>query len=201
VSARRARPRGFTLVEVLIVLVLTSLITLTLFSAFRTGIKAWRTAEDHLQRVEGARQLLNVMHRHLLQAAPVILLFPDRTEFAFSGTAYSLRYVAPLSMSAGSELYVIELFSGEGGSPGVWGSFVPYTPEGMDPASADAEASLISEDLRLSFLFYGATDESGEEIGWTDSWIGRAAFPQLVRISFTGGRHAMPPVVMRVGAG
>ena len=65
--ASRAGARGFTLVEVLIVLVLTSLVTLTLFSAFRTGIKAWRTAEDHLQRVEGARQLLNVLHRHLFQ--------------------------------------------------------------------------------------------------------------------------------------
>ena len=71
----------------------------------------------------------------------------------------------------------------------------------LDQASTDAEASLISEDLRLSFLYYGATDESGEETGWTDSWIGRTAFPQLVRISFTGGRSAMPPVVMRVGAG
>lgn len=200
-NACPARARGFTLVEVLIVLVLTSLITLTLFSAFRTGIKSWRTAEDHLQRVEGARQLLNVVHRHLFQVSPVVLMFPDRTEFAFSGTASSLRYVAPLSMSAGGELYVVELFSDEGGSPGVWGRFVPYSPQGMDEASTDTEASLISEDMVISFQYYGATDASGEEIGWGDSWAGRPEFPQLVRISFTGGRHAMPPVVMRVGAG
>ncbi len=197
--ASRAGARGFTLVEVLIVLVLTSLVTLTLFSAFRTGIKAWRTAEDHLQRVEGARQLLNVLHRHLFQVSPVILVLPDRTEFSFSGTGSSLRYVAPLSMSAGSELYVIELFSADDGSPGVWGSFVPYVPEEMDPDVA--EASLVSEELRVGFLYYGATDESGQETGWSDSWIGRTGFPQLVHIRFTGGRHAMPPVVMRVGAG
>jgi len=201
VSACGARARGFTLVEVLIVLVLTSLITLTLFSAFRTGIKAWRTAEDHLQRVEGARQLLNVVHRHLLQVVPVVLVFPDRTEFAFSGTASSLRYVAPLSMSAGSELYVVELFSDEGRRPGVWGRFVPYVAEGMDPAAESADDSLISEELRVGFLYYGATDESGQEMGWTDTWTGRATFPLLVRISFTGGTHAMPPVVMRAGAG
>lgn len=197
----QARARGFTLVEVLIVLVLTSLITLTLFSAFRTGIKSWRTAEDHLQRVEGARQLLNVVHRHLFQVAPVVLIFPDRTEFAFSGTASSLRYVAPLSMSTGGELYVVELFSAEDGSPGVWGRFVPYVPEGMDESSTDSEPSLISEDMVISLQYYGATDASGEEIGWTDSWTGRPDFPQLLRISFSGGRHAMPPVVMRVGAG
>ena len=66
----------------------------------------------------------------------------------------------------------MELFSEEGGSPGVWGRFVPYSPQGMDEASTDAEASLISQDMVISFQYYGATDASGEEIGWGE--IGRA---------------------------
>jgi len=201
VSGSGARARGFTLVEVLIVLVLTSLLTLTLFSAFRTGIKAWRTAEDHLGRVEGARQLLNVVHRHLFQAAPVILTYPDRTEFAFSGSAHALRYVAPLSMSAGSELYIVELFSDERGGPGVWGRFMPYSPEGVDAEAEAAEPSLVSEDLSLDLQYYGALDATGEETGWGDSWVGRTSFPQLVRISFRGERRSIVPVVMRVGGG
>ena len=70
-SGCRARSRGFTLVEVLIVLVLTSLLTLTLFSAFRTGIKAWRTAEDHLQRVEGAQEIIARLRAEYLQSLAV----------------------------------------------------------------------------------------------------------------------------------
>lgn len=159
---RVARQRGFTLVEVLIVLVLTSLITLTLFSAFRSGVKAWRTAELHIQQVEGARQLINVVRRHLMQAVPVSLVYPDRTEFAFNGTPTSLRYVAPLAMSAGGALNVVELFS-HAGRPGVWGSFRPYVEAGEDVGADEDEASLISKNVSVSFEYYDPTDQFSKE--------------------------------------
>ena len=91
-------PWALIMSVVLIVLVLTSLVTLTLFSAFRTGIKAWHTAEDHLQRVEGARQLLHEQARRARGDARRVVRVLHRVPLRPLLTALSYRCYILLSM-------------------------------------------------------------------------------------------------------
>ena len=197
----RRRIHGFTLVEMLIVLVLTSVLTVALFSTFRTGAASWQTAERHIDRIEGVRQLLSVLQRHLLHVQSLPLVLPDGPEFAFAGNEESIRYVAPLSMSAGNELYFVELYN-DGFDGGVWGRFVPYSNEDMSQTLSETEPVQISADSQLRFEYYGRliiATSFDRDFGWTSYWTEKTEFPTLVKVSVDGPRGRIPDLIYRVG--
>jgi len=182
--------------------VLTSILTLALFSTFRTGVKTWRTAEDHAERVGNARQLLNVLHRHLFQAAPLMLASQSGAEFSFSGGISSIRYVSPLSMSTAGELYVVELFSGRDAAPGLWGRFAPYVADAdFEQALEQATPALIGENIDVTFAYYGPLEGGGAGMDWQEGWVDRTSFPLLVRVEVHSPDLSLPAVVLRVGSG
>lgn len=189
---------GFTLVEVLVALVLMSMLVLVLFAGFRAGVRSWQSAQVHIERVEQGRQFVAVLNRHVSQITPVALRDTDFfVESAFRGTASTLRYVAPLSVSAGSRDYLIEIASEWQGQAGVWVRFAPY--EAGLSVSEHFENTVfrqVVEDYSLSFSYF-RQDPEARESGWYP--IHEAELPpRLIRMELKNNQGSWPPLVFAV---
>lgn len=186
------------MLELLVVLTLSSILMVALFSTFRAGIGSWRTAERHIERVESARQLLNLLHRQLFNASPVMLGAESGAEFSFQGDASRIRYVAPLSLSTGGAIYLIELQSAPPGSYGVWVRFGLYDGRSAEEILAGSELQLVSDTIRVDFAYLQAAAAVGEG-AWSEDWSFNTGFPSLVRVAIEERGRVWPTVVMRVG--
>lgn len=194
----RWKQSGFTLIEVLVVLVLTSLISLALFSSFRTGVHSLQIAEDQINKVEDSRQLLGLVRRHLLDIISATLEEGGVQVEAFEGDGGRIRYVAPLSMSAYGEHYLIELVSGLNNKPGIWMRLGRYKPGlSAEEIFEDSEFVLLSEDTEVE-IYYLSKDDSGEP-NWVTNWLHRLGMPGLVRMDVTRQGERLPSLTLRVG--
>lgn len=194
------RARGFTLLEVLVALTLTSLLVVALFGGFRAGIRSWQTVERHTAQVEEPRQLSSLLYRHLGQMVPAA--FGEQEggwhDPAFFGEAERVRYVAPLAMSASGLPYVFELVSNQRGMPGVWARFAPYQEgKSADALLADAEFLQISKSLGVTFGYYGVGDDANEIPRWSTTYKSDQ-LPRLVSLQISGGQRAWPTMTFAV---
>ncbi len=197
------RRSGFTLIEVLVVLMLTSLISLALFSSFRTGIHSMQIAEEHINKMEDSRQLVNLVRRHLLDIEPAVLTGRHNVQISsFDGNEDRIRYVAPLSMSTYGEQYLIEIVSGLDGAQGLWIRFGRYaTGLSEDEIFEDSEFLLVSEDLQVQFEYYSEANSEDDSGGWQQDWSGQASPPALVRMSVHEPEQSWPILSLRVNSG
>ncbi len=64
-------PKGFTLMELLVSIAILSILSVSCYIAFDTGLKSWRKSESRVERYQNARAALDMMAREL-QAAFII---------------------------------------------------------------------------------------------------------------------------------
>ncbi len=57
--------KGFTLVEVLVVVTILSVLVLSLYTVFKSGVDAWSKSEAHLEIFQNARVILDQISREL----------------------------------------------------------------------------------------------------------------------------------------
>ncbi len=199
----RNKYSGFTLIEVLVVLVLTSLISLALFSSFKTGIHSVQLAEEHINKMENSRQLVNLIRRHLLHIKAVTLNDKHDVQVnSFEGDETRIRYIAPLAMSAYDELYLIEVVTKLDGNDGVWVRFGPYMIDmSADEIFQDQEFMLLSEHIEVVFAYYMASNQENTDGEWLNDWIGQAATPLLIKMSVQEDNKIWPPLTLKVNSG
>lgn len=185
--------RGFTLLEVLVALTLTSMLILVLFAGFRAGIRSWQAAETHIGRVEESRQFVSMLYRHMNQILPVVVagenFFP---ESSFQGESERIRYVAPLSLSTGNRDYLFEIVNGWNGQEGIWARFAPFEAEaGISDMFEGVEFVQLAENMSVGFSFYEG------EAGWQDTHAGEIP-PSLVRADIVDAAGAWPQLTFTV---
>jgi len=59
---------GFTLMELLVAIAIMSIISISCYTAFDTGLKSWRMSEARVERYQNARAALDMMARELQSA-------------------------------------------------------------------------------------------------------------------------------------
>ncbi len=194
------RRSGFTLIEVLVVLMLTSLISLALFSSFRTGIHSVQLAEEHIRKVEDSRQLVNLLRRHMLNVVAVTLAEGGVQVDAFDGDVSRIRYVAPLSMSTYGENYLVEVVSGLDSKPGLWGRFGRYKYGlSADEIFEESEFVLLSEEVEVQISYFNRDDTGNAE--WVMDWVDHLGVPDLVKLDITRNGDVLPSLTLKVGHG
>lgn len=192
--------RGFTLLEVLVALVLVGLLMMVLFGGFRAGIRSWHASERHAAQVEEPRQISSLLYRHLGQLLPVTFAADESgmIEPAFLGEANRIRYVAPLSMSAGGMPYVFELVSGWQGREGLWVRYAPYIA-GRSAAALLQDSAFVqlSPALQATFAYFGVA-EAGAEPAWHEAYLNAKEPPRLVSLRLSGDEQPWPHLTFAV---
>lgn len=224
------RPRGFTLVELLIALVMVALITLLLFSGLRVGTRAWDLVDVTAERVGAVRLAHGFLLRALTQARPASLVFEGAPVPVFAGDAQRVEFAAPLSEHVGIPgLYVLRLeVEGSGRRqdlvltrwlmhPEVLGGKLEGVPEWEPlkndsqralagiPLDQDAVAGAFGRTLLLEgvsglVISYYGALAGETEPDWHKEWLEQLRPPALIRIHLTTVNQTWPDLIVTLPA-
>lgn len=184
--------KAFTLIETLVALTLMSLLIMVLFGGFRAGVRSWQASENYIADSEEPRQLSALLYRHLGQIVPMVVGGGDfLSKPVFAANAEQIRYVAPLSMSAGDAHYIFEMINNFEGQGGVWVRFAPIVDElTADDILASAEYTQVSKDWSVHFKYF-YNDEWMEEVP-------EGELPKLVSVRLTAAGKQWPRMVFAI---
>jgi general secretion pathway protein J len=186
---RRARQRGFTLLELMIALVLLALIMTVLLSALRLGASSWDAAERKVAAVAEREMAMRVVERQLALAMPVMHAAEGEEEhLAFEGGPDAVSWVSPLpAHRGGGGVQYMRLALGETDrGRGLVLTWRLFHPDVMDAPAAQVEDAVLLmegvEGLHLSYL--GAPDDDNpERREWFDRWDHENRMPDLIRLT------------------
>jgi len=210
---------GFTLLELLISLSLTALITLLLFGALHLGGKSWESADRHVERVDEMRLVAGFIRRNLSQMQPVWFRSDKGKALLFGGDEQTLEWVSPTSehlglgglmllrLSRDAEgrqliltrwLYHPEVLAGGDGIP----RWRPLRGAGSDGDQKQyrevfGRHLLLSRLAGLELAYFGSK-EADQEPRWHAQWEHGFTLPRLVRIRLLLDDGRWPDIVIRV---
>lgn len=195
------RPRGFTLIEVLLA---TVLLATALALAFATLSAATRTAnrgESLAQRSERERAVAGFLRKRLAGARPVSFATDDKTgePQRFVGEPDRLRFVADLPDYLGRggpylhDLAVANL----DGAPGLTLDLQLVLAGQAFPEEPPRPPEVLVEGLREARFRYRGLGQSGGLGEWQDRWTAVAQLPLLVEVTLTDAEgRPWPPIVV-----
>lgn len=169
--------RGYSLVELLVVLALMGLIAIAMSGGIRFGTRVWeRTGVqvETLEQTQGAQILL----RNLLSTVAPRLFDPGTpNEDTFAGDRERMTFTAPLPPSlGGSGLARFTLSATRQGNT----TQLQIAWQPRHGAQSQSKQLLLQGTGAIAFS-YAAANPAGA-IVWTDSWAADAGTPALIRI-------------------
>ncbi|UTW12182.1 prepilin-type N-terminal cleavage/methylation domain-containing protein [Marinobacterium rhizophilum] len=195
--------QGFTLVELLIALLLTGLVAMLVFGAFRIATGSWERVIGHQERAHESYLVQTFVRRLLEQAQPLrVRDIETRLSVAMLGDAQQLVFVTELPTPRGlAELYWCQLRvvdPGDGRPRQLVMSTRPYTegevidwraPLESTGEGLNGEQIAIVEpqervllrgvaQLELEYLYYDDSDQPE----WRNEWRDESVLPYLVRL-------------------
>ncbi len=184
---------GFTLVEVLIALALTTLILASLLGAFRLGRRAWEGL-DALEHRGSIAAVQDFLGETLARAEPILVRNPDgHLSVPFTGTRDRISFVVNMrghGMLGG--LYVVDITveaAGDGRTRDLVIGQTWFRP-GASPQPPQQRRVLMRGIESASWRYFGARPTNSP--GWHDSWSG--TLPRLVSFEFLPGRPNAKPI-------
>lgn len=199
-----SRPRGFTLLEILIAMVLVAVIMTLLLGSIRVGAGLWEQGE---RKGEGAARLLtteNFFRTYLGNALPLFetqragtfQTENNRPRLLFSGSSRDIEFVGVLPPQVRGGLYKFRLHWAEDGERSdLLLSIRPFAAA-TDQADPIEDVTVLEdiEELRISY-FRRAPVESEPSV-WSDEWR-EDALPALVRVEIAlRGEAPWPPLTV-----
>lgn len=198
--ARFSTGRGFTLVELLIVLVLMSLITLALASAMRTAAQTEERIDARLERIDDLRiasDFLRAVLGRVSAQKRVGVLEAGSSQHYFMGAASEVRWVGvmPARYGAGGR-YHFRLHLQENQTLAL-----QYLPWFDSPAQPDwtlaTYASLATGVTELSLQYEDASDEP---VQWGAPWAVADRMPARIAINVQTEKGTWPELVVPLRA-
>ncbi|MFC6669228.1 prepilin-type N-terminal cleavage/methylation domain-containing protein [Marinobacterium aestuariivivens] len=195
------RMQGFTLVELMIALLLTGMVAMLVFGAFRIATGSWERVVSQQERVHERYLVQTFVRRLLEQAQPLRLRDIDaRLSVAMHGDREQLIFVTELPTRNGvAEFYWCQLRVKETETqlkqlimttrPYTEGEIIdwlaPFEPtgEGLNgeeiPFTEPEERVLLEgvAELEFEYLYYDQTDQPE----WRREWVEESVLPYLIR--------------------
>lgn len=188
--------RGFTLVELLIVLVLLSLITLALASAMRTAAQTEERVDARLDRIDNLRIASNFLRAVLGRVSAqkrVGILEPGSSQHYFMGAASEVRWIGvmPARYGAGGR-YHFRLHLAENQTLAL--QYIPWLDSPVQPNwSVAPSTSLATGVISLSIQYEDASNEPAQ---WGAPWAILDRMPARIAINLQTVYGAWPELVV-----
>ena len=177
---------GFTLLEVLVVMVLLGLIVTAGFSALRLSGRSWEAGVAHGERIEEQTAGPAYLGRQLAEMVAPLWRVQGEVRLPFEGGAERLRFLAPAPASdAEAGLYQVTVERETGYRHGRLllrlDRFDPTRQELQEP-SAEEPIVLLADLEDVTLAYHGLPRTGGQE-GWLEQWPADAEnLPRLVRV-------------------
>ncbi|MBN2033884.1 MAG: prepilin-type N-terminal cleavage/methylation domain-containing protein [Deltaproteobacteria bacterium] len=185
-----SRSDGFTLLELLLAMAITTIVIVLIFGSFRIGIRAWERGErdiDHRQRVRTALELMTRQMDALCRAGGWT---KSGQPVAFEGKEGRLSFVSQMALHLGRRIgvvyvrYVVEV-SEEGVDLYVTEGPVTTLTEPLDVDAPDPNGrhKLMSGMHSVTFQYLTGLTPEGDP-NWTKEWdpLVMQGWPVAVRI-------------------
>ena len=186
---------GFTLVELLIALALTALVSLVLVQQVNLAGQGAARLTERATRADERRGLEMLLRRSLADAVliPAIDGIP-----AFAGGPSSLTFLTVVD-DAGPGLYSVRLALDQTGPEPVVTVSRRLADRSVLPRATD---SVLLRGVRTFGISYFGATSPAVAAGWHRHWENVAELPALVRIVYrTADGSAPPPIVLRLRNG
>jgi len=195
-SRRTANQAGFTLLEILVVLIVLGFLMLGLAEGTRFGLRAWDTESAITNRRADMDAMERVLRGAITDADP-----GDATEpVPFKGQLHTLAFVGRLPMSAGGAGNALvtrqaDIALGVDDKHRLVLRWSPHPhAERLTKAPPPTETVLLDGVEQVAFGYQRRPEQGG---GWVDTWD-LQTLPLLVRITLTfpkGDRRHWPTIV------
>jgi general secretion pathway protein J len=173
----KRKQRGFTLLEVLVVISLLGVLLTLIGAAISGANRAMTKAERYSNRLDEVRSTQNFLHSAIGQALPLAAGKPGESQSPmFQGDAASLRFYAPLPATVGGGVYRHQVSLVEGR---LQVSLQRLQGETLQPAR---EPQVLLQQVEALQVSYRGVSPEGKTTEWLDRWPWPGRLPRAVRI-------------------
>jgi general secretion pathway protein J len=180
------RQRGFTLLEMLVVVVVLGMLVVGLGHGVRTGVGLWNAQQHRVGQtaeLDASARILRILLTGIM-SSPGSGAAGTAADNAFKGDAEHLSFVGDLPTGLGTTRRAdIVLALRKGNLVLTWTPHLHEIPLGPPPPPTDTE--LVEAVERLDIAYWGAATD--QPAAWQARWDGPAP-PDLVRIRLVFGK-------------
>lgn len=183
----RARPTGFTLLELLLALGIVALLLVIVSGGLRVGLTAWQRGEERTAKLDRERSLVVLLEHGLAGAFPYRVTTETEPEprILFDGRPDRLTFATlspPLPMGPTTAFSAVRLSADDGGL-GLRQQVLPnrVVLDRLEPMLVDAHTTAVR------FRYLGLDPES-----WQETWdiTKEETLPRAVEITLVTGAGA-----------
>ncbi|MBX3690810.1 prepilin-type N-terminal cleavage/methylation domain-containing protein [Dokdonella sp.] len=182
-----ARPRGFTLIELMLAILLLAVMLALAYGGIRSAVKSMHTGEALIDRVNRMRVAQEFIRHQVSRTLPLPFGQDESTgvNFMFQGEGDFMRFVAPMPgylSRGGSYVQTLELTNTRNGKHLL---FFHSMLNGYDPKklrSDDPDPVVLMDQIESGRFEYRKLDADGKLGDWSDDWEDPGFTPMMVRI-------------------
>ena len=190
-------PRGFTLVELLVAMMLASLVAMLAYGGLHVALRSWNSVELRQQEMERS-YLTQSLLRRLLESPQNVSVRDDEgvLQMAFYGDEQQVMFVAFLpALDDSEQLYWVQLLqdrqiTAKGLTWQLELRYMPFVEMEelnwsllMEALASDGESKVLVEGLPRAWRFAYLERRSDGELDWHNQWQQQESMPVLLRLT------------------
>jgi general secretion pathway protein J len=181
---------GFTLLEILLVIILLAFLMTGAYSGITAATRAIRSGEAAIERIDKVRTVQEFLRHQLSRTLPFPFVQTNTTKVIFQGENNFMRFVAPMPgylSKGGAYVQTLELTQGQDGQQLVFTSTL-LNGFSFDRSSSDASSTVVLlEHIHDGKFSYRGLNKNGDLTRWSDGWNDSSSTPLLVGIDLDLG--------------
>lgn len=195
----RSVQRGFTLLEVLVVVSLLSVVMLALGSAFRTVAQAEERIDLRLARTDEVRTAVGFMRSAFGRASGRKVLRPEsgKTGVMFAGASGSVAWIGvmPARYGAGGRCFFHLAMELDGTRPALVLRFTPWVDMAVFPDWSRAESRVLVRDVKGVTMRYM---DLQADPPWSTEWAATDHLPDQLQLEVETEAVSWPPLKLPI---